>query len=309
MSEIGPQAWVVFFVAILVLLALDLASARGERAFTIRHAAVWTALWIGLSVAFGLWMTVRYGRDAGLEYFTAYITEKSLSIDNVFAFVLVFTYLGIPARYQRKILFLGVLGALVMRALMIAGGIYLLGRFHWITYLFAGLLLVSALRLLFGSERERDLVRQSCDACNTWIARIVPVTPSTAGGRFLQRQDGRLAASPLLVALIVIETTDLAFALDSIPAVLAITRAPFIAYSSNVFAMLGLRSLYFLLAGAADRFRRLRPGLAAILVFVAGKMLLEPVVHVGVTVSLLVIACVIALAVGASLWSERLRPR
>ena len=212
-------------------------------------------------------------------------------------------------RYQQNILRLGVLGALEMRGLLIGGGVYLLDRFQWVTYFFVALLLISAVRLLVGSQRERDLIRESCNVCDPWIARVVLITPSVAGGRFLQGQGGRLAASPLLVALIVIETTDLMFALDSVPAVLAITRVPFTAHSSTAFAMLGLRSLYFLLAAAVDRFRYLQPGLAAILALVAAKMLLEPFVHVGVTMSLVVIACGLVLAVGASCWSEDRRRR
>jgi tellurite resistance protein TerC len=310
MNQVASQAWAVFFVVVLAVLIVDLWSSRGGRALSFRAAALWSALWISISVAFGLWTTVQYGRELGLQYFAGYLVEMALSVDNVFVFVLVFAQLRIPARYQRRILFLGILSALLMRGLMIAGGVSLLGRFQWVTYLFAGVLLISAVRLLFGTERERAMVRQSCDACRTWIARVVPVSPSVAGGRFFQRHRGRLAASPLLVALIVIETTDVVFAIDSIPTVLAITRDPFVAYSSNLFAMLGLRSLYFLVAAAVDRFQYVRPGLAAILVFVAAKMLLEPLIHITVTVSLLVIIGVLAVTFGLSLWAgDRRRNR
>jgi tellurite resistance protein TerC len=188
-----------------------------------------------------------------------------------------------------------------MRGLLIAFGMYLLDRFHWVVYPFAGLIILAAVRILFGREKERQAVIAACSVCDSWVAKIIPVTPIVLGGRFILRQGGRLVATPLLVALVVVETTDLVFALDSIPAIFAITRDPFLVYTSNIFAMLGLRSLYFLLAGAVERFRYLRFGLAAILLFVGGKMLLADAIDVPTWVSLAVVAVVLACAILLSL--------
>ena len=237
---------------------------------------------------------------AAAAYYAAYILEKSLSVDNIFVFVLIFSQLRIPAHQQHRVLLLGIVGALVMRALMIGGGVYLLQRFHWVIYPFAGLLLVAAVRLLFGESAERRFVEESCAACSTWVARIIPVTPIAEGQRFVVRDNGKLMATPMFVALILIETTDLIFALNSIPAVLAITRDPYIVYTSNIFALLGLRALYFVLADVAQRFHYLRPGLAAILCFVAGKMLLTGIVDISVNASLGVIVGIVLVAIAAS---------
>jgi tellurite resistance protein TerC len=192
-------------------------------------------------------------------------------------------------------------GALVMRGALIAGGMYLLARFHWVVYVFAALIILAAVRMLFGGETERKAVAAACAVCGTWVARILPITPALHGGLFWVRQGGRFLATPLLVALMVVETTDLVFAMDSIPAVFALTREPFLVYTSNIFAMLGLRSLYFLLAGAVDRFRYLRFGLAAVLLFVGVKMLLGDLVEVPTWLSLAVIAVALTLAVLVSI--------
>jgi predicted tellurium resistance membrane protein TerC len=189
---------------------------------------------------------VFYGPAASLLYFTAYALEKSLSIDNIFVFVLIFGELQIPQAEQRRVLYWGVLSALVMRAIFIALGVFLLERFHWVIYPFAGLILFAAVRILFGQEKEREVVVNACAVCGTWVARIIPITPVLWGHRFWVRQHGRLLATPLLIALILVEITDAVFALDSIPAVFAVTQDPFLIYTSNIFAMLGLRSLYIL---------------------------------------------------------------
>jgi tellurite resistance protein TerC len=222
------------------------------------------------------------------------VLEKSLSVDNLFVFALIFDELNIPVAYQRRVLSWGILGALAMRALLIAGGISILDRFHWALYPFALLILLAAARLLFGEKKERTVVIAACAACGSWVARLIPVTPVMRDGKFWIRQSGRLAATPLLIALIIIELSDVVFSLDSIPAVLAITRQPFLVYTSNVFAMLGLRSLYFLLAGAVARFHALRYALAAILLFVGAKMLLSSVVDVASWLSLAVVLAILA---------------
>jgi tellurite resistance protein TerC len=227
-----------------------------------------------------------------------------LSVDNIFVFVVIFSELHIPAEYQRRVLLFGVAGALVFRALAIGAGITLIERAQWMTYPFATLILFAVWRLLFGAERERKVVKEACNVCGRWIARVVRVSPVLHGHDFWRRDDGRLVATPLLVALVVIETTDIVFALDSIPAVLAVTRNPLLVYSSNVMAMLGLRSLYFVLSDAVYRLRYLRGGLAALLVFTAAKMLASEWVHVSAGVSVAVIGVVLLATIAASLWQE-----
>ena len=265
---------------------------------------VWVIVWVGLGLALGLWVAATQGRSAATEYFAAYLLEESLSVDNIFVFVVIFSELHIPAEHQRRVLLFGVAGALVFRALAIGAGITLVERVQWITYLFATLILFAAWRLLFGAERERKVVKKACDVCDTWIARVVRVSPVLHGHDFWRRESGRLVATPLLVALVVIETTDIVFALDSIPAVLAVTRNPLIVYSSNVMAMLGLRSLYFVLSDAVYRLRYLRTGLAALLVFTASKMLASEWVQVSAGVSVAIIAAVLLATIAASVWQK-----
>jgi tellurite resistance protein TerC len=264
----------------------------------------WVIVWVGLGLALGLWVAATQGRSAATEYFAAYLLEESLSVDNIFVFVVIFSELHIPAEHQRRVLLFGVAGALVFRALVIGAGLTLVQRVQWITYLFATLILFAAWRLLFGAERERKVVKGACDVCGTWIARVLPVSPVLQGHDFWRRESGRLVATPLLVALVVIETTDIVFALDSIPAVLAVTRNPLIVYSSNVMAMLGLRSLYFVLSDAVNRLRYLRTGLAALLVFTASKMLASEWVQVSAGVSVAIIAAVLLATIAASVWQK-----
>jgi len=264
----------------------------------------WVIVWVGLGLAVGLWVAGTYGRSAATEYFAAYLLEESLSVDNIFVFVVIFSELHIPAEYQRRVLLFGVGGALVFRALAIFAGLTLIERFQWITYPFATLILFAAWRLLFGAERERRVVTEACDVCGTWIARVVRVSPVLHGHDFWRREGGRLVATPLLVALVVIETTDIVFALDSIPAVLAVTRNPVIVYSSNVMAMLGLRSLYFVLSDAVYRLRYLRSGLAVLLVFTAAKMLASEWVHISAGLSVTIIGAVLLATIAASVWQR-----
>jgi tellurite resistance protein TerC len=261
-------------------------------------------VWVGLGLALGLWVAATQGRGAATEYFAAYLLEESLSVDNIFVFVVIFSELHIPAEYQRRVLLFGVVGALVFRALAIGAGITLIERVQWIIYLFATLILFAAWRLLFGAERERKVVREACNVCGTWIARVVRVSPVLHGHDFWRRESGRLVATPLLVALVVIETTDIVFSLDSIPAVLAVTRNPLIVYSSNVMAMLGLRSLYFVLSDAVYRLRYLRSGLAALLAFTASKMLVSEWMQVSAGVSVAIIAAVLLATIAASVWQK-----
>ena len=301
MNSAGFVEWTVFWTVIAIGLVADVVVARmGERTPAVRNAALWSGVWIGLGLLFGVWVALRLGRDAGITYVTAYLLEKSLSVDNLFLFALIFTQTGIPATLQPRALFWGVVGALIMRAVLIGLGVYLLERFHWIIYPFAGLLLFAAGRMLWGKDEETKLVEASCALCTSWVGRFIPIRPVTEGPMFVVRQGGRLMATPLLVALVVIETTDIIFALDSIPAVFAVTRDPFLVYTSNVFALLGLRSLYFVLAGAIRDLRFLRTGLGIMLLFVAAKMLLADIVEIPPVASLAAVVVIFVVAIVAS---------
>ena len=261
-------------------------------------------VWVGLGIAVGIWIALTRGATAGAEYYAAYFLEESLSVDNIFVFVIVFNQLRIPREYQQRVLFYGIAGAVVLRGLMIAGGISLINRFSWAIYPFAAALAFAAWRLLFGTEREQKVVKDACDVCNSWIARIVPVTGKLDGPAFWRRVDGRWTATPLFVALAVIETADIVFAVDSVPAAFAITRNPIIVYASNVMAMAAMRSLYFVLADALPRLRYLRQGLAVILILAAAKMLTNEWVHVPAGAWVLTIAVVLGVTVVASKWRQ-----
>lgn len=300
-SALGSRGylWIEFGVVVALAIGLDLGVLhRRSGRVTFRRALVESAGWIGLALAFNGWIYWRLGAPVGLEFFTAYIVEKSLSIDNIFLFLLIFAGLGVPANLQHRVLYYGVAGALVMRGVFVFGGIALLNRVHWVLFVFGAILLVTAVRMVISEEREVDPARH-------WLLRAIrkflPVTRTYSGESFLVRQSGRWNATPLLLALVAVETADIVFAVDSVPAVLAITRDTFIAYSSNVFAILGLRALYFALADLLPRFRFLRPGLAAILFFTGLKMIASDRFHVSNGVSLGIIAGIMALTIAASL--------
>ena len=294
--------WIVLVAVLVAALALDLAFSKKS---ATRSAALWSIFWVGLGLAFGGWVALRLGAEAGINYVTAYLLEKSLSVDNLFVFILIFSLTGIPAGLQRRALFWGIFGALVMRAVLIALGVELLDSFHWAIYPLAALLAYAAWRMLRGEERQARFVEQQCALCESWLARLIPIEPRLQGARFLVRRNGRLMATPLLVALTVIETTDLLFALDSIPAVLSVTRDPFLVYSSNVFALLGLRSLYFLLADVIRKLRFVRVGLAVMLLLAAAKLALGNVYDVPPLVSLGAIVVIMLVSVMASLLFPR----
>jgi tellurite resistance protein TerC len=302
MVSAGILEWGIFFAAVAIMLVADIVPARGKKGRDpgLRTALFWSVLWIAVALGFGVWLWLRFGSDTALTYLTAYLLEKSLSVDNLFVFALIFSQTGIPPRLQHRALFWGIVGAFVMRGVLIAFGIYLLQRLHWVNYPFAALLLIAAARLLWGEERERKVVESSCAICNSWIARFVPISPVPDGAHFFVRKGGRRLATPLLVALIAIEGADLVFAVDSIPAVLAVTQDPYLVYTSNLFALLGLRSLYFVLGAAIRNLRFLRPGLAVMLILVAVKMLLGNAVQIPPVVSLAVIAGIFGAAVLAS---------
>ncbi|HET8630418.1 MAG TPA: TerC family protein [Thermomicrobiales bacterium] len=295
--------WVGFNLFVLALLALDLGLVhRTARAVSPREALRWTGVWVALAVLFGVGVYFWHGAQASLEFFAGYLVEYSLSADNVFVFVLIFTFFAVPAAYQHRVLFWGIIGALVLRGAMIVAGAALLEAFHWLIYLFGAFLIVTGVRMALGQEAA---VNPEQIVLVRLVRRVIPVTENYEGERFFVRQAGRLLATPLFVALLVIDSADLIFALDSIPAIFGVTRDPFIVYTSNVFAILGLRSLYFVLAGAVAKFHYLQPGLAAVLTFVGAKMVISGVYHVPVAVSLAAIVLILAVAIVASLLRER----
>jgi tellurite resistance protein TerC len=295
--------WAGFNAFVLAMLALDLGVFhRKAHEVSIREAAGWSAVWVALALAFNYGVYHFAGRDAGLQFLTGYLIEKALSVDNIFVFVLVFSYFRVPARYQHRVLFWGILGALVMRGIMIAAGAALIARFHWVIYLFGAFLVVTGIRM--ATQKEHAIEPESNPVIRL-IRRLVPVTGQYHGQSFFVREGGRRVATPLFVVLAFVETTDLIFAVDSIPAVFAVTTDPFLVYTSNVFAILGLRALYFLLAGVIHRFHFLKLGLSAVLVFVGAKMLLADAYEVPMGLSLGIIALVLAVSVVASLLYPR----
>jgi len=298
--------WGLFNLFILVLLAFDLGVLnRKSHEVSLKEALAWSAFWIAIALAFcgGVWWYG--GHDKALEFFTGYVIEYSLSVDNIFVFILIFGYFSVQPEYRHKILFWGILGALVMRGLMILLGVSLIHRFEWIIYIFGAFLIFTGIRMLF--QGEDDKVDPQKNILVRMLRKIMPVTGDYHGNKFFVKLDGKHFATPLLVVLLVIETTDLIFATDSIPAILAISRDPFIVYTSNVFAILGLRSLYFALAGVMDIFHYLKYVLSIILTFVGVKMLLSHTAYEIPTIwALLVIVLLLAGAVIASLlWPQQ----
>ena len=295
----SPALWGGFILFVLAMLALDLGVFhRTAHQVTLREAATWSAVWVGLATLFGLGIYLLFGRQLALEFATGFLIEKALSVDNLFVMLVLFSFFAVPAAYQHRVLFWGVLGALVMRAVFILAGGAFLARFHWAIYVFGGILLLTGLKLLRAGDEPVDPERNFAVRL---ARRFLPVSRTFDGHRFFTRQDGARAATPLLLCLVAVEATDLVFAVDSIPAIFAVTRDPFIVFTSNIFALLGLRSLFFLLAGVMDRFVYLKVGLAFVLLFVGGKMLAMDWVEIPVGLSLGVVFGILTLAVGASL--------
>ncbi|OGT94727.1 MAG: hypothetical protein A3I79_05390 [Gemmatimonadetes bacterium RIFCSPLOWO2_02_FULL_71_11] len=281
------------------MLALDLGVFhRKAHVVGFREALAWSGVWIGLALAFNAGVWHWFGAQRGLEFLTGYLIEKSLSVDNVFVFAVLFSSFAVPAAYQHRVLFWGILGALVMRAVFIFAGAAAIQRFHWVIFVFGGLLVLTGLKLLFRRDGE---VHPERNPLFRLIRRVVPAVPEYHGEKFTVVRAGRRYATPLLLVLVAIEITDLVFAVDSIPAIFAVTRDPFIVFTSNIFAILGLRALYFLLAGAIRRLAYLHVGLALVLVFVGTKMLILDVYKIPTPVSLAVVAGLIAVAVTYSL--------
>ncbi len=295
----SPALWIGFLAFVVAMLALDLGVFhRHSRAVSAREALAWSLVWIGLALAFNGAIYYWFGPARALEFLTGYLIEKALSVDNLFVFVVIFSYFSVSSAQQHRVLFWGILGALVMRAFFIVAGGALLQAFHWTIYLFGGLLLVTGVKLL--RQKEGDIHPERNPVVRL-IARAFPVSTAATGERFFVREAGRWTITPLFLALVTVEVSDLVFAVDSIPAIFAITTDPFIVFTSNIFAILGLRSLYFLLAGMIGRFRYLNVGLAAVLIFVGAKMMLVEWVRVPIVVSLGVVAGLLVLSVVASI--------
>jgi tellurite resistance protein TerC len=311
-------AWVVFIALVLVLLALDLGVLRRkESAPTVRDALIWTAFYVTLAMSFALVVYVLYdrhwlgfglsgevttGSQAALKYLTGYIVEESLSVDNIFVMALIFSYFSVPLTLQHRVLFWGILGAIILRGTMIGLGAALVAKFSWMNYVFGTLLLVTAVRLLGASEDKLD---PESNFLLRLLRRIFPVTSEFEGRRFFTMLAGRRAATPLLVTLLVVESTDVLFAVDSIPAIFAITADPFLVFTSNIFAIMGLRALYFALAGVLDMFRFLKTSLVFLLAFIGVKMLLHAHVEISTPISLAVVAGILSVGVAASVIASR----
>jgi len=297
MTDVSIWLWVGFNLFILAMLALDLGVFhRKSHVVTLKESLTWTAVWVVLALLFNLGIWKFYGGQKGIEFFTGYVIEKSLSVDNVFVFALLFSYFAVPRVYQHKVLFWGILGALVMRAAMIGAGALLITKFAWIIYVFGAFLILTGVKMIVKRDEE---IHPERNPVVRWFKQLMPVTPDYRGDNFFVREKGVRMATPLFVVLMLVEFTDLIFAVDSIPAIFAVTKDPFIVYTSNVFAILGLRSLYFALAGVMNKFHYLKVGLGVVLAFVGVKMILahtawkiDTLVSLGVIVGILTVSVV-----------------
>jgi tellurite resistance protein TerC len=300
MHTIGtPALWGGFTLLVLVLVAIDLGVfQRRAHSVGFKEAALWTCVWIALAAGFNVFVWLEFGSELALQFTTGYLIEKALAVDNLFVFAVVFGYFAVPARYQQRVLLWGILGALVMRAIFIGLGAALLARFHVVLYVFGGLLVLTGVRLV--TQRTHGVDPENNPVVRVF-RRLVPMADGYREGHFTVVEAGRRVATPLLLVLVLIEASDVVFAIDSIPAIFAVTEDPFIVYTSNIFAILGLRSVYFLLAGVLERFYLLKYGLAAVLVFVGSKMLFSNVVKIPILVSLSVVLALVGTAIAASL--------
>ena len=296
-QQLSTLGWTIFSVGVFVLLMIDLWAHRGGRESSRRWAIIWTIIWIvaGLAFVFVVWWLM--GAQLAQEYLAAYFTEKSLSLDNLFVFLVIFTSLGIPHKYQHKVLFWGIFGAIVFRGLFIWVGSAALQRWDWVTYIFGAILIVAAIRTM-----QADTERSDTNPAVKWLSRHLPVTHKVKDEKFVRRENGKLVATPLLIALIALEITDIFFAVDSVPAAFSMTENAFVVYSSNVWAILGLRALYIVVAEYVQRLSYLHYGLALVLAFAGAKMFLHDIVHVPPLLSVGIITLIIGAAIAASLW-------
>jgi tellurite resistance protein TerC len=300
METIGtPAAWLGFTALVVALLVVDLAVFhRKAHEVKVGEALAWSAFWILLAVGFGVGIYLWSGTDPALEYFTGYLIEKALSVDNLFVFLVIFSYFAVPPALQHRVLFWGILGAMVMRAIFIFAGAALIQQFHWLLYVFGAFLLLTGVKLFLHRDEE---VHPERNPLFRWFQRVIPTTSDYRGAHFTVIEHGRRIATPLLIVLLAVEASDILFAVDSVPAIFGVTEDPFIVYTSNIFAILGLRALFFVLAGAMQKFHYLKTGLALVLVFIGAKMLLATVYHVPVAASLGVVASLLAGSVVVSL--------
>jgi tellurite resistance protein TerC len=299
----SPLLWGGFLAFVAVVLALDLGVFnRKAHEISVKEAAIWSTVWVSLALIFNVFVWLKWGTEVGNQFLTGYLIEKALSVDNLFVFYLIFATFRIPLRDQHRVLFWGIVGALVLRAAMVIGGTALLATFHWVVYVFGGILIATGVKMLARPDDEPDLEHSRL---YRFILRTLPTTTRLDGSHMFTRQNGALLATPLFVALVLIELMDVVFAIDSIMAIFAISRDPFIVFTSNIFAILGLRSLYFVLASVAKRFVYLQPGLAIILMFVGLKLALSHFIKVPIAISLCVVAVLLGGSIVASLRKER----
>lgn len=304
--DVPLALWVALVVGILVMLAVDLFLHRDAHEISLKEAGVWSVIWVGVGLAVGAAIWWGYGAEFGLQYLGGYLIEKSLAVDNVFVWAILLSYFAVPARYQHRVLFLGVVGALVFRAIFIAAGSALIASAAWVLYVFGAFLVLTGIKMLM---QRNEHVDPSRSLILRGLRRIMPMTDEYSGQKFLVRRAGRLMATPLLAVLIVIEVTDVIFAVDSIPAIFAVTQEPFLVFASNAMAILGLRAMYFLLAGVMHRFVYLKLGLSLVLVWVGIKMLLSHTAFAIPTgLGLGVVVAILVVAVVASLWASRGKP-
>jgi tellurite resistance protein TerC len=299
--------WIAFIAFVLAMLALDLGVFnRKPHVVGAKEASAWTAVWVGLALLFAAGLAVLESHQAALTFLTGYLIEESLSVDNIFVIVLIFQYFAVPAQFQHRVLFWGILGALIMRGLFIGLGAALLARFEWIIYVFGALLIITGVRMALKQDEEFDGNQNPVVKA---VRRVLPLTDGYRDKHFFAHENGRRYATPLLLVLVLVEATDLIFAIDSIPAIFGITRDPFLVFTSNIFAVMGLRSLFFLLAHVVQKFHLLKYGLALILTFVGTKMLIEPWVHIPILLSLGVVLGVLAASIVASLAWPQAKPK
>ena len=298
----SPALWAGFLAFVLLMLAIDLGLHRKAHEVSVKEAATWSAVWVGLAAVFGGLVYNWFGRERALEFATGYILEKALAVDNLFVFLIIFAAFAVPTALQHRVLFWGILGALVMRAGFILAGGALLQRFHWLLYVFGAFLLFTGAKLLWQRNEEPSPTENSIVR---FVRRLFPVTEGYRGAAFTVKEGGKRRATPLLLALVTVELSDVVFAVDSIPAVYAVTNDPFIVFTSNIFAILGLRSLYSLLARVIEQFHLLKVGLALVLLFVGAKMLTAGLVTIPIAASLAVIAVILGGAIVASIWVRR----
>ncbi len=311
--EVSIWLWVGFNLFVLFMLALDLGVFhRKSHIVSAKEAIIWSVVWISISLVFNAVIYFFWDRmvpnsgytnsEAALAFFTGYLIEKSLSVDNIFVFILIFAFFAVPAAYQHRVLFWGILGALIMRGILIAVGAALLKEFHWIIYIFGAFLIFTGIRMALHQDEE---IHPEQNPVVRFFRKLMPVTQDFEGDKFFVRRAGTLMATPLFLVLLIVESTDLVFAVDSIPAIFAVTQDTFIIYTSNVFAILGLRALYFLLANVMDKFQYLKLGLSAVLTFVGIKMVIVDFYKIPVGVSLAIVASILAISIVASLWKTR----